>query len=265
VASRNVTRAASNGMRPIDHYERQLHAEGFRLVAGVDEAGRGALAGPLVAAAVILPLGFDIEGLADSKQLTPQQRDEWFDRIRPRAVSVAVCRSFPRRIDSRGLHVSNLRLLRLAIKALDVRPDFVLTDGFPLPGVPLPHLSIKKGDEVTASVAAASVVAKVTRDRTMDRYHRRYPQYGFDHHRGYGTPSHRAAIARYGPCPIHRMSFKGMGLYMEDRETYLRLYGRDLPETVEAEPDDGDLPESIEVGEEPEVVDLEELGGPGGR
>ena len=232
-------------MWPIDHYERQLHAEGFRLVAGVDEAGRGALAGPLMAAAVILPEGFDIEGLADSKLLTPLQRDHWFERIRGSAVSVAVCRSFPRRIDTRGLHVSNLRLLHLAIKALDVRPDFVLTDGFPLPGVPLPHLSIKKGDVVTASVAAASVVAKVTRDRAMDRYHRRYPQYGFDHHRGYGTPSHRAAIARYGPCPIHRMSFKGMGLYMEDRETYLRLYGRDLPETVEA----------------PAVVDLDEPGG----
>jgi ribonuclease HII len=249
-------------MWPIDHYERQLHAEGFRLVAGVDEAGRGALAGPLVAAAVILPDGFDIEGLADSKLLTPQQRDEWFARIRASAVSVAVCRSFPRRIDTRGLHVSNLRLLRLAIKALDVRPDFVLTDGFPLPGVPLPHLSIKKGDVVTASVAAASVVAKVTRDRAMERYHRRYPQYGFDHHRGYGTPSHRAAIARYGPCPIHRMSFKGMGLYMEDRETYLRLYGRDLPETEERPaPDNGPLPESLEPGEEPAIVDLEDLGG----
>jgi ribonuclease HII len=246
VAPRDVTKAASTVMRLIDHYERQLHAEGFSLVAGVDEAGRGALAGPLLAAAVILPQGFDIEGLADSKMLTPQQRDVWFDRIRSRAVSVAVCRSFPRRIDSRGLHVSNLRLLRLAIKALDVRPDFVLTDGFPLPGVRLPHLSIKKGDEVTASVAAASVVAKVTRDRMMDRYARRYPKYGFDHHRGYGTPSHRAAIARYGPCAIHRMSFKGMGLYLEDRETYRRLYGKDLP--------DGLAP-----AEEPAVVDLEEL------
>ena len=258
MASQHVTKPAPDGMRPIDHYERRLHAEGFRLVAGVDEAGRGALAGPLLAAAVILPEGFDIEGLADSKLLTPLQRDEWFARIRSSAVSVAVCRSFPRRIDTRGLHVSNLRLLRLAIKALDVRPDFVLTDGFPLPGVRLPHLSIKKGDEVTASVAAASVVAKVTRDRMMDRYHRRYPRYGFDHHRGYGTPSHRAAIARYGPCPIHRMSFKGMGLYMDDRETYLRLYGRDLSPDVEpvSGPDVSDVPA---LEEEPAVVDLENL------
>jgi ribonuclease HII len=251
-------------MRPIDHYERQLHAQGFRLIAGVDEAGRGALAGPLLAAAVILPGDFEVDGLADSKLLTPHQRDEWFDRIREAAVSVAVCRSFPRRIDARGLHVCNLRLLRLAIKSLDVRPDFVLTDGFPMPGVRLPHLSIKKGDAVTASVAAASVVAKVTRDRMMDRYHRRFPRYGFDHHRGYGTASHRAAIARYGPCPIHRMSFKGMSLYMEDRETYLRLYGRDLPEATipPSSEDEGGLPEPLEPDDRPVVVDLEDLGGP---
>jgi len=215
---------------PIDHYERQLHAEGFQLVAGVDEAGRGALAGPLVAAAVILPDPFDCDGLADSKLLTPEQREEWFGRIRALAVSIAVCRAFPRRIDHHGLHVSNLALLRSAIRTLDTRPDFVLSDGFALRGVRVPQLSIKKGDVITASVAAASVIAKVTRDRIMDRYHRRFPQYGFDHHRGYGTASHRAAIARYGPCPIHRMSFKGMTLYVDDRATYERLYARGGPE-----------------------------------
>jgi ribonuclease HII len=212
--------------RRIDHYDRRLHDEGFGLVAGVDEAGRGALAGPLVAAAVILPQGFDCDGLADSKALTPDQRDRWFDRITADAVAISVCRAFPQRIDHRGLHVSNLALLRSAIRNLRVCPDFVLTDGFALRGIRVPHLSIKKGDAVTASVAAASVVAKVTRDRTMDRYHRRFPQYGFDHHRGYGTPTHRAAIARFGPSPIHRMSFKGMTLYREDPDTYLRLYAR---------------------------------------
>jgi len=196
------------------------------LVAGVDEAGRGALAGPLVAAAAILPEHFDCVGLADSKLLTPAQRDDWFGRITAAAVSISICRAFPQRIDHRGLHVSNLALLRAAIRTLRVCPDFVLTDGFALRGIRLPHLSIKKGDVVAASVAAASVVAKVTRDRTMDRYHRRFPQYGFDRHRGYGTPSHRAAIARYGPSPIHRMSFKGMTLYQEDPETYVRLYAR---------------------------------------
>jgi ribonuclease HII len=218
---------AARSLRPIDQYERRLRAEGFNLIAGVDEAGRGALAGPLVAAAVILPEDFDVEGLADSKQLTALQRDRWFGRIRGEAISLVVCRAFPRRIDQRGLHVSNLALLRRALYSLDVEPEFALTDGFPLRRIGLPYLSIRKGDAVTASVAAASVIAKVTRDRTMDRYHRRYPQYGFNRHRGYGTASHRAAIARFGPSPIHRMSFKGMDLYAEDPATYRQLYLRE--------------------------------------
>lgn len=217
-------------VKELDYYERQLHEAGFRLIAGVDEAGRGALAGPLVAAAVILPDGFELEGLKDSKELTALQRDEWYDRIQAQAVAVAVCRAFPRRIDHRGLHRSNLFLLRKAVTGLAVRPDFVLTDGFAPKRMGLPCLSMKKGDVVTASVAAASVIAKVTRDRVMERYHRRYPQYGFDRHRGYGTASHRAAIAEHGPSPIHRMSFKGMELYFNDRELYASLYARPRPD-----------------------------------
>jgi ribonuclease HII len=211
-------------LRPIDHYERRLHAEGFVRVAGVDEAGRGALAGPLVAAAVILPVGFDADGLNDSKILTALQREHWFGRIVEQAVAVAVVRTFPRGIDARGLHVCNLALLRKAIAALRPRPDFALMDGFALPGLHVPHLAIKKGDAVTASVAAASVVAKVTRDRAMDRYHRRYPRYGFDQNRGYGTLEHRRAIARFGPSAIHRMSFKGLKLYAVDADAYRALY-----------------------------------------
>jgi ribonuclease HII len=199
------------------------------LIAGVDEAGRGALAGPLVAAAVILPETFDIDGLKESKQLTPPERDAWNVRIRGQAVAVSVCRAFPSRIDRSGLHVTNKALLRQAIARLPVRPDYALSDGFPLRAVGVPQLSMRKGDETCASVAAASIVAKVTRDRIMDRYHRRFPQYGFDSHRGYGTPGHRAAIARWGPSPIHRMSFRGMLLYEDERETYVRLYARDAP------------------------------------
>ncbi len=218
-----------SGPRLIEFYERRLRAEGFRLIAGADEAGRGALAGPLVAAAVILPEDFDVEGLADSKLLTSRERDHWFDRIREGAICTCVVKALPRRIDHRGLHVSNLALLRAAVNGLETRPDFVLWDGFHLGRVAVPNLAIKKGDVVTASVAAASVIAKVTRDRMMDRYHRQFPQYGFDHHRGYGTPAHRAAIAEHGPSPIHRMSFKGMTLYREDRATYERLYRRVAP------------------------------------
>jgi ribonuclease HII len=213
----------------LDHFERRLHDAGFRLIAGVDEAGRGALAGPLVAAAVILPDGFDLDGLKDSKALTPLQRDSWEARIRAHAVAVAVCKAFPSRIDRHGLHVTNKALLRQAIRSLPVRPDYALTDGFPLRSVGVPQLSMRKGDVLCASVAAASVVAKVTRDRMMDRYHRRFPQYGFDSHRGYGTARHRAAIARFGPSPIHRMSFRGMVLYEAEPQTYVGLYARDEP------------------------------------
>ena len=195
----------------LGRYERGLREQGFRRIAGVDEAGRGALAGPMVAAAVILPEGFDLGGLADSKILTPNAREHAYERIVAEAVAVSVCRAMPSRIDRRGLHRSNLWLLRRAVTTLTVEPDYVLSDGFPLPRLTMPHLSIKKGDAVTASVAAASIVAKVTRDRAMDRYHRRFPGYGFDRHRGYGTAEHFAALDRLGPSPIHRLSFKGVG------------------------------------------------------
>jgi ribonuclease HII len=195
----------------LGRYERQLHEQGFRRIAGVDEAGRGALAGPMVAAAVILPVDFDLEGLGDSKRLTALQRESCYGRILSGAVAVSVCKAMPSRIDHRGLHRSNLWLLGRAVRALSVPPDYVLTDGFAIPRMKLPHLSMKKGDAVTASVAAASIVAKVTRDRIMDRYHRRFPAYGFDRHRGYGTAEHFDVLARLGPTPIHRLSFRGVG------------------------------------------------------
>jgi ribonuclease HII len=199
----------------LDRYERRLRAQGFRLIAGADEAGRGALAGPLVAAAVILPEAFDLEGINDSKVLTALQRERGYARITAAAVAVSVCRAMSTRIDHRGLHRSNKFLLRRVLRELPIRPDFVLTDGWPVGHIPLPHLSIKKGDAVTASVAAASIVAKVTRDRIMDRYHRRFPQYGFDTNRGYGTASHWRALEEHGPSPIHRRSFKGVRAMLE--------------------------------------------------
>jgi ribonuclease HII len=194
----------------LGRYERELREQGFRLIAGVDEAGRGALAGPLVAAAVILPEGFDLDGIDDSKVLTAAERERAYARIVAEAIAWSVRRCTPRRIDRRGLHRSNVSLLRRCVTTLEVDPDYVLSDGFPVRRLSVPNLSIKKGDAVTASVAAASIVAKVTRDRMMDRYHRRFPVYGFDHNRGYGTAEHRAAIRRYGPSPIHRFSFKGL-------------------------------------------------------
>jgi ribonuclease HII len=203
----------------LGRYERGLREQGFRLIAGVDKAGRGALAGPLVAAAVILPVSFDLEGINDSKLLTALQREHAFERIIRDAVAWSACRCTPTRIDRRGLQKTNVWLLRRCVTTLPVEPDYVLTDGFPVKRLRVPNLSIKKGDAVTASVAAASIIAKVTRDRMMDRYHRRYPAYGFDHNRGYGTKSHRDAIRTHGPSPIHRYSFKGLrtGYYDRDR------------------------------------------------
>lgn len=195
----------------LGRYERRLRDQGFSLIAGVDETGRGALAGPMVAAAVILPEDFDLEGLGDSKALTRAQRAACHERVSAAARAVSVCRAMPSRIDNRGLHRTNLWLLGRAVRRLAVMPDYVLIDGWPLRRLEFPHLSIKKGDAVTASVAAASVVAKVVRDRIMDRYHRRFPEFGFDHNRGYGTAAHFEALERYGPTSIHRLSFKGVG------------------------------------------------------
>lgn len=194
----------------LGRYERELRAQGFSRIAGVDEAGRGALAGPLVAAAVILPEDFDLEGLADSKALSPASREELYRRIVAGALAWSIRRCSPERIDRRGLHRMNLWLLRRCVRTLPVEPDYVLTDGFSIGRLPVPSLSIRKGDAVVASVAAASILAKVTRDRIMDRYHRRFPAYGFDRNRGYGTPEHLAAIRERGPCPIHRRSFGGV-------------------------------------------------------
>jgi len=200
----------------LGRYERSLREQGFSRIAGVDEAGRGALAGPMVAAAVILPEWFELDGLADSKVLSPAQRQVCYERILAGATAVSVCRAAPATIDRRGLHRMNLALLRRAVRSLPVPPDYVLSDGWSVPRLRVPALSIKKGDAVTASVAAASVVAKVVRDRAMDRLHRRFPQFGFDRHRGYGTAEHFAALERLGPTPIHRLSFKGVGPAWDD-------------------------------------------------
>ena len=195
----------------LGRYERLLREQGFARIAGVDEAGRGALAGPLVAAAVILPEGFDLEGIDDSKVLTRLQREAAYERIADGAVAFAVRKIEPGVIDARGLHRSNIALLRRCVKALDVKPDYVLTDGFPVPRMPCLSLGVKKGDAVSASVSAAGIVAKVTRDALMRRVHRHYAEFGFEHNKGYGTAEHWEVLDRLGPTPIHRLSFAGVG------------------------------------------------------
>ncbi len=189
--------------------ERALRRRGFTHVAGADEAGRGACAGPLVAAAVLLPPGRrgEIDELADSKLLTPAARERVYAQVTARAEAYSVVVVPPAEVDTRGLHVCNLAAIRRALAGLPVRPDYVLTDGFPVDGLDAPGLAVWKGDQVAACVAAASVLAKVTRDRIMVELDAEYPRYGFAEHKGYVTPEHSEALRRYGPCPAHRFSY----------------------------------------------------------
>ncbi|WP_308103281.1 ribonuclease HII [Actinocorallia sp. API 0066] len=186
-------------------YERALAHGGFTRVAGVDEAGRGACAGPLVVAAVILD-GLRVPGLADSKLLTAARREALYEEITARAVWSALVISTAE-VDRTGVHASNVTGMRRALKALPTPPSYVLSDGFGVPGLEVPSLRVIKGDRAVACIAAASVVAKVTRDRIMEGLHEVYPAYGFDEHKGYGTPEHMAALTAHGPCPEHRFSF----------------------------------------------------------
>jgi ribonuclease HII len=189
--------------------ERSLHRRGFSAVAGADEAGRGACAGPLVAAACMLPSGRRgrVPGLADSKLLTAAARERVYAEVLDRAVAWSVVVIPVEDLDARGMHVTNIEALRRAVCMLDPGPDYVLTDGFPVPGLARPGLAVWKGDRVAACVAAASVLAKVTRDRMMLELHERFPEYDFAGHKGYITDVHSAALERHGPCPEHRMRF----------------------------------------------------------
>jgi ribonuclease HII len=190
-------------------YERVLVRAGLSPVAGIDEAGRGACAGPLVvAAAIICPDGrTQIPGLADSKELQPPAREEVFRRLVRTAFAWHVVVIPPGEIDRLGLHVCNVTGMRRALAGLRCKPGFVLIDGFPVRGLGLPSLAMWKGDQVAACVAAASILAKVTRDRIMTDLDERHPQYGFARHKGYCTPDHGEALMDHGPCPSHRHSY----------------------------------------------------------
>lgn len=191
-------------------YEKKAASSGFLLVAGVDEAGRGPLAGPVVSAAVILPAGFSVAGVNDSKKLSAAKRERLFDDIHSQALSVGVGIADHEEIDRLNILQASLLSMVRAVEHLSAKPDFLLIDGiFTLPS-PLPQAPIKKGDSLSVSIAAASIIAKVTRDRLMDRYALEYPQYGFEKHKGYPTKMHRETIARFGACHIHRKSFGGV-------------------------------------------------------
>jgi ribonuclease HII len=203
------TRPAEDRADALWDMERSLRRRGFASVAGADEAGRGACAGPLVAAACVLPSGRRgrVPGLADSKLLTAAARDRVYAEIVDRAVAWSVVVIPVSDLDARGMHVTNIEALRRAVWTLDPGADYVLTDGFPVSGLARPTLAVWKGDRVAACVAAASVLAKVTRDRIMLDLHERWPEYDFAVHKGYITDAHSAALDRHGPCPEHRRRF----------------------------------------------------------
>ena len=192
-------------------FEREALDAGHTLVCGCDEAGAGPLAGPLYAAAVILPLGLVLPGLDDSKKLTEKRREALFPVIQERAVAWAVARVEAAEIDETDILSARMKAMQLAMDQLTPAPDFALIDGNRDRGksaaITTPHRTIVKGDSLSASIAAASILAKVSRDRLMVELAEQYPQYEFDRHKGYGTKRHRELLRQYGPCPIHRQTF----------------------------------------------------------
>lgn len=188
-------------------YERNAYKEGCRFIAGIDEAGRGPLAGPVVAAAVILPEGIFIEGLNDSKQLSPAQRDMLYDIVTEKAVAYGIGIVDEKCIDEINILNAAKKAMEMAVAGLKPQPDLLLIDAVKLDNLALKQLSIIKGDALSVSIAAASIVAKVTRDRMIENMDTIYPQYGFSKHKGYGTKEHIDAIKKFGICPIHRLSF----------------------------------------------------------
>ena len=198
----------------MDYFEGMYRRRGYRQIAGVDEAGRGPLAGPVVAAAVILPeKGIAVE-LLDSKQLSPQKREELYPVILSRAIGVGVGTVGPEEIDRVNILQATFQAMIQAIERLPIPPDFLLIDGNQGLRFSIPQKSIPKGDRLSNSIAAASIIAKVTRDRMMDEVHRHYPQYNFAKHKGYGTKEHQRAIKTFGICDLHRKTFRGVKEYL---------------------------------------------------
>ncbi len=204
-------------MRGLWRIEHQLRAGGATHIAGVDEAGRGPLAGPVVAAAVMLPPRCRLPGLADSKLLTAPARERLYGLIQRRAVCIGVAAVDARTVDRINVLQATFRAMREAILQLQPPPMLVLVDGHPLPEAPVAQRNIIGGDRCCGSIAAASIVAKVVRDRTMEELHELYPSYGFSEHKGYGTPRHLAQLIALGPCPEHRMSFAPLRALFQER------------------------------------------------
>ncbi len=196
--------------------EELLRNAGISPVAGVDEAGRGPCAGPLVVAAVILkdPFAPELEQVRDSKEIPESKREALFELIMKIADSVSVITVSASEVDERGVHAANLDGMRRAVKGLTLEPAYVLTDGYAIEGLAVPNVAVWKGDQVVTAISAASIIAKVTRDRLMIELDAIYPHYGFAQHKGYITASHTAALQKYGPCAEHRKSFSNIAVLL---------------------------------------------------
>ena len=195
-------------------FEKKAFQKGFSRIAGIDEAGRGPLAGPVVSAAVIIPISLQIPEVSDSKKLTPKKRHYLYEKIYDFAVSVGIGIVDPFEIDRINILQAALLSMAMAVENLAPQPDCLLIDGTFLISSALPQEAIPKGDARSISIAAASIIAKVTRDRLMERYHQDYPQFGFSKHKGYPTKAHKEAIRKFGCCLIHRKSFRGVKEYL---------------------------------------------------
>jgi ribonuclease HII len=195
-------------MEPSDFFEREARECGYEFIGGLDEAGRGPLAGPVVAAIVVLPPRCRIRGINDSKVVPERERERLYGAIAKRALAIGIGCADEREIDLLNILQATRLAMRRAISGLARSPDFLLLDAVSLPAVRLPQRPIIKGDGFSVSIAAASIMAKVTRDRLMREYHRRYPSYNFQSHKGYATPEHLELLDKHGPCPAHRQSFR---------------------------------------------------------
>jgi ribonuclease HII len=200
--------------QPMDYFERMYHRQGYQKIAGVDEVGRGPLAGAVVAAAVILPKDGIEEELFDSKKISSKKREELYKIILSKALGVGIGVVGQEEIDLLNIFQATLKAMAQAIQALPISPDFLLIDGLQGPTISIPQKPIRKGDQLSNSIAAASIVAKVTRDRMMMEWHQKYPQYNFAKHKGYGTKEHRRAIEKFGICELHRKTFRGVKEYL---------------------------------------------------
>ncbi|WP_347488561.1 ribonuclease HII [Desulfoscipio sp. XC116] len=209
-------------LKEIHKYEESCCFKGYKLIAGVDEAGRGPLAGPVAAGAVILPDDIEICGVNDSKQLSNKKRKQLAGQIKEAALCWSIGLATEEEIEKLNIRNATHLAMARAVNKLKIKPDILLVDGFLIPDLEIEQQAIVGGDGKSVSIAAASILAKVERDRIMDKYHATYPEYGFDKHKGYGTKQHFEAIMRYGPCPIHRKDFEPVKSFIANRNSLFK-------------------------------------------